>query len=64
MCLSTAYAKIISDETVMLRNVQRLSIDEETVILTDLLERETRVTGRLTMADLVNGIVIIDTEEF
>jgi predicted RNA-binding protein len=64
MCLSTAYARIISDETVMLRNVQRLSIDGETVILTDLLERETRVAGRLAMADLVNGVVIIDTEEF
>ncbi|MDR3277834.1 MAG: CooT family nickel-binding protein [Oscillospiraceae bacterium] len=64
MCLSTAYARIISDETVMLRSVQRLRIDGETVILTDLLERETRVAGRLAMADLVNGIVIIDTEEF
>jgi hypothetical protein len=29
-----------------------------------LLERETRVAGRLIMADLVNGVVIIDTEEF
>ncbi len=63
MCLSTVYNKSVEDENILLRNVQKITVDGDTLVLTDLLESEMIVKGRLVMADLVNGRVIVDTAD-
>lgn len=63
MCLSTAYANLRSAETVMAKNVTQIEFDGDDIILTDLMGAEVRVKGALTLVDLINGVVIIDTRE-
>lgn len=63
MCLSTAYANSRSADTVMANNVTSIGFDGSDIVLTDLMGAEIRVTGALTLVDLINGIVIIDTQE-
>jgi predicted RNA-binding protein len=62
MCLSTAYSKVKSPDAIMARNVTKITFDGDEIILTDLMDEEFRVAGRLTLVDLVNGLVIIDAE--
>ncbi len=45
----------------LLNNIQKIAFDGDGIIFTDLLERDTRIVGKLVLADLVNGKVIIDT---
>ncbi len=61
MCLSKVYANKESSDTLLLTNIQRINFDGGAVIFTDLLERETRIEGRLLSADLVGGKVIVET---
>jgi predicted RNA-binding protein len=61
MCLSKVYEKNGSSEKLLLNNIQKIVFDGGDVIFTDLLENETRITGRLLLADLVNGKVVIET---
>jgi predicted RNA-binding protein len=61
MCLSTVYDKTAADENVLLSNVQKITVDGDMIVLTDLLESEMSIQGKLIMADLVNGRVIVDT---
>ncbi|NLT14788.1 MAG: CooT family nickel-binding protein [Clostridiales bacterium] len=61
MCLSKVYEKNGSSENILLNNIQKIKLDGDGVIFTDLLENDTRITGRLLSADLVNGKVIMDT---
>ncbi|MDR2420844.1 MAG: CooT family nickel-binding protein [Oscillospiraceae bacterium] len=63
MCLSTAYSSVKSPETIMARNVTKITFDGDEIILTDLMDEELRVTGRLALVDLVNGTVIIGAED-
>ena len=63
MCLSTAYANSRSAETVMAKNVTQIGFDGSQIVLTDLMGAEVRVTGSLSLVDLVNGVVIISTRE-
>ncbi len=60
MCLSTVYDKTPTNENVLLRNVQKITVSGETLILTDLLEKEISIPASLITADLVNGCVIVD----
>ena len=60
MCLSKVYSKNGADETMLLNNIQRFSVDGDSILFTDLMENETRLQGKLILADLVNGKVIID----
>ena len=62
MCLSTAYKGEKSPENVMAKNVTTINFDGAEIILTDLMDAETRIVGTLELVDLVNGIVIINTE--
>lgn len=62
MCLSNVFEKKGLSENIILSNIQRFTVDGDSVVFTDLLERETRIRGRLVSADLVNGKVIINTE--
>lgn len=63
MCLSTVYKNEKKPETMVMNNVMSIRCEEDTVILTDLMERTVAVTGRLESADLVDGFVIIRTAE-
>jgi predicted RNA-binding protein len=63
MCLSRVFEKKGSEETLLLNNIQKISFEGDSVIFTDLLERETKLQGKLITADLVKGKVVIDTGE-
>ena len=55
MCLATVYKD--SDDTVTCRNVSKLTVEEDTVIIRDIMGDETVVKGRILMVDLANSIV-------
>ena len=59
MCLSTVYREKVSPENVVLSNVTRIECQEDTVILTDLLERQVAIHGSLIMANLIDGVAVI-----
>lgn len=63
MCLSKVYEKNGSDEKLLLNNIQRINFDGGDIVFTDLLENETRIRGRLILADLVGGKVLVDVRE-
>lgn len=63
MCLSTAYANTKSADTVMAKNVTTIGFDGGDIVLVDLMGAEVRVSGKLTHVDLVNGVVIVNTQE-
>lgn len=63
MCLSTVYKNEKKPETMVMNNVMSIRCEEDTVILTDLMERTVAVQGYLESANLVDGFVIIKTEE-
>jgi predicted RNA-binding protein len=62
MCLSKVYEKSGASEKMLLNNIQKFTLDGDSVVFTDLLENDTRITGRLVSADLVNGKVVIETK--
>ena len=62
MCLSKVYKKAGASEKLLLNNIQKIGFAGDSIIFTDLLENDTRITGRLLSADLVNGKVIIETD--
>ena len=55
MCLATVYKE--SDDTVICRNVSKIIVDDETVIIRDIMGEETTVEGKSLMVDLANSIV-------
>ena len=59
MCLSTVYKNIMAPETVVMKNVMAIECRDGLVILTDLMERQVAIEGRLEKANLVDGFVII-----
>ena len=61
MCLSTVYKNEKRPETMVMNNVMSIRCEEDTVILTDLMERTVAVQGFLESANLVDGYVIIKT---
>lgn len=63
MCLSTVYKNTKTSETVMMKNVMRISVENGVIILTDLMERQVAVEGDLQEANLVDGFVIIRERE-
>ena len=62
MCLSKVYANKEDSESLLLSNIQRIVFDGDIIVFTDLMERETRIQGRLILADMVGGKVIVDTQ--
>ena len=62
MCLSSVYADSIDRENLLLANVQRIECEDGYVVLTDVLERQQRVKGRLAVVDLVENTVTIQME--
>ena len=55
MCLATVYKE--SDNTVICRNVSRIDVDGDHVIIRDILGDETKVQGKILMVDLANSVV-------
>ncbi len=60
MCLSTVYKNVQSPETMVMRNVMRIECKDGVVILTDLMERSVAIEGTLKMANLVDGLAIVE----
>ena len=55
MCLASVYKE--SDNTVICRNVSRIDVEGETVVIRDIMGEETRVEGKILMVDLANSVV-------
>ena len=60
MCLSTVYKNTLTPETIMMKNVMRIECKDGCVILTDLMDRQVAIEGRLIEANLVDGFVIVE----
>ena len=59
MCLSTVYKGEKAPQNVVMSNVQRIDIREDQVLLTDLMDREAVIVGKLISVDLVGGVAIV-----
>lgn len=59
MCLSTVYKNTKTPETVVMKNVMKISVRDGVVLLTDLMERQVAIEGDLLEANLVDGYVIV-----
>ena len=59
MCLSTVYKNAKTEENIVMRNVMAITCEEDTVILTDLMERTVAIQGKLLSANLIDGVVIV-----
>ena len=59
MCLSTVYKNEKEEANVIMRNVMRIDCTEDTVTLTDLMDRSVVIEGTLVRANLVDGFVIV-----
>ena len=57
MCLSTVYKNNMAPESVVMRNVMSIECRDGMVILTDLMERQVAIEGRLERANLGDGYV-------
>lgn len=55
MCLATVYKE--SDDSVIFKNVSRINVDGEKIILRDIMGDERIVEGRILMVDLANSVV-------
>jgi len=59
MCLSTVYKGTREPQNVVMSNVQRIDVQDGQLLLTDLMDRQTVVVGKLVMVDLVGGVAIV-----
>ena len=55
MCLATVYKE--SDDSVIFKNVSRIDVDGEKIILRDIMGDERIIEGRILMVDLANSVV-------
>lgn len=62
MCLSIIYKDKVDEKNILMKNVMSIEKKNNTLIFTDLMERKMEVTGKLTVANLVDGYVIVHTE--
>lgn len=60
MCLSAVYKKTRSPENLVLNNVQRIEERDGAIILTNIMDQQVAVEGRIVMADLIGGVVIVE----
>ena len=59
MCLSTVYKNEKAPQNMIMSNVQRIDVQEDQLLLTDLMDREMVIVGKLLSVDLVGGVAII-----
>ena len=55
MCLATVYKQ--SDDSVIFKNVSRIDVDGDKLVLRDIMGEERIVEGSILMVDLANSIV-------
>ena len=55
MCLATVYKQ--SDDSVIFKNVSRIDVDGDKLVLRDIMGDERIVEGSILMLDLANSIV-------
>lgn len=55
MCLATVYKE--SDNSVIFKNVSRIDVDGNQLIIRDIMGDEKIVEGKILMVDLANSIV-------
>lgn len=60
MCLATVYKQ--SDDSVIFKNVSRIDVDGDKVILSDIMGEQRVVQGTILMVDLANSIVRLSCE--
>ena len=60
MCLATVYKQ--SDDSVIFRNVSRIDVDGEKVIIRDIMGDERVIEGKILMVDLANSLVKLDCQ--
>ena len=59
MCLSTVYKGTKEPGNVVMSNVQRIDVQDGQLLLTDLMDREMVIVGKLLSVDLVGGVAIV-----
>ena len=59
MCLATVQK---SDDTVVCRNVSRIDVDGEKVIIRDIMGDERVIEGKILMVDLANSLEKLDCQ--
>ena len=59
MCLSTVYGRKDGAEKEIVQFVSSIDVNGESIVLTDVMGRETIVEGRLAHADQTKGVVDI-----
>lgn len=62
MCLSTVYKGSKEPQNIVMPNVQRIDVQDGQVLLTDLMDREMVVVGKLLSVDLVGGTAILQED--
>ena len=55
MCLATVYKE--SDDTVICRNVSKILVEGDNLIIRDIMGDEATVEGKILMVDLANSEV-------
>ena len=58
MCLATVIKK--SDGTAIFKNVSRIDVDGDKLIIRDIMGDEKLVDGKILMVDLANSMVEVD----
>ncbi len=58
MCLATVIRK--TDGTSIFRNVSRIDVKEDKLVIRDIMGDEKEVTGKILMVDLANSLVEVD----
>jgi len=59
MCLSTVYKNEKTPQNMVMSNVQRIDVQDGQLLLTDLMDREMVLVGKLLSVDLVGGVAIV-----
>ena len=61
MCLATVYKE--SDDSVIFKNVSRINVEGNKLILRDIMVDERVVEGSILMVDLANSIVKVNVTD-
>ena len=59
MCLSTVYKGSKEPTNIIMSNVQSIELQDGQILLTDLMERQAVIVGKLISVDLVGGVAIV-----
>lgn len=60
MCLATVFDK--NDDTILLKNVSRIDVDGDQIMLRDILGEEKVIKGSIVMVDLAGSVVKINCQ--